>query len=73
MYLCTYGHMYMCMYACMYVCMYVCIYIYLLCEFSIFLQLFVYPMDVQMEDTAYALVIAPVQQAGREQDAKTVK
>ena len=68
MYVCTHVHMYVCMYG-----MYVCICV---CKFSISLhclQLFVYPMDVQMEDTVYALAIAPVQLAGREQDAMRVK
>ena len=73
-YECMYVHMCICtcvcMHVCMRVCMYVCMYI---SEFSIFLQLFVCPMDVQMEDTVYALAIVPVQQAGREQDATRVK
>ena len=72
MYVCMCVRMCICTCVCM-VCMYVCICV---CKFSISLhclQLFVYPMDVQMEDTVYALAIAPVQLAGREQDAMRVK
>ena len=70
--LCKNVHMCICTYVCVYVCMYVCMYV-CICKFSISLQLFAYPMDVQMEGTVYDLAIAPVQQAGREQDATRVK
>ena len=65
--------MYICIYVCMHVCMYVCMYVFTGCNFYIFLQPSVCPMDVRMEDIVYALAIAPAPQAGGEQDAQKVK